>query len=146
MMKAGEIVTTQARLKEILGAAKTIAIIGLSSNPDRDSYKVAAYLQKQGYRIIPISPKGTELLGEKVFRSLDEVSEDVDIVNVFRRPEDILPHAHEAIRKNAGTFWMQLGIENQEAAELLVEAGLDVVMNRCTKVDHDTFIKKNILI
>lgn len=146
IMKKGRIVSTNSDLKHILESAKTIAIVGLSANPSKDSNKVARYLKENGFKIIPVHPKEEEILGEKAVSSLDEISEPVDIVNVFRRPEQIVPHAEEAIRNGAGVFWMQLGIENQEAAELLNEAGVDVVMNRCTKVDYESFFKKSILV
>lgn len=145
-MNTGEIVTSHKRLKEILENAKIIAVLGLSPKPERDSHKVARYLQNEGYRIIPVRPAQKELLGEKAYKNLDEVAEPVDIVNVFRSSDQVLPHAHEAIRNGAKVFWMQLGIENMEAARLLTEAGIDVVMNRCTKVDHESYFKKNILI
>lgn len=145
-MKTGEIVTSDRRLKEILENAKTIAVVGLSPKPERDSHQVAKYLQEAGYKIVPVRPAQKEILGEKAYETLDEVAEQIDIVDVFRSSEQVMPHAREAIRIGARVFWMQLGIENMEAAKLLTEAGIDVVMNRCTKVDHDSFFKKNILI
>ncbi len=145
-MKKGTIVNSEAEFKKILKDAKVIAVIGLSAKPERDSNKVARYLKENGYRIIPVNPVEDEILGEKVVRSLDEIDEPVDIVNVFRRSEQVMPHAEEAVRNGAKVFWMQLGIENKEAAALLNDAGLDVIMNRCTKVDYESFFKKNILV
>jgi hypothetical protein len=144
-MKPGKIITEDSDIKEILENTKTIAILGLSPKPERESNKVAIYLKGQGYRIIPVRPGQKEILGQSVFATLDDIKENVDIVDVFRNPEQILPHAQEAMRMQAKVFWMQLGIENQEAAMLLVKAGIDVVMNKCIKIEHDRLCKKNIL-
>ena len=144
-MKPGKIITEDSDIKEILENTKTIAIIGLSPKPERESNKVAIYLKGQGYRIIPVRPGQKEILGQSVFATLDDIKENVDIVDVFRNPEQILPHAHEAMRVQPKVFWMQLGIENQEAAMLLVKAGIDVVMDKCIKIEHDRLCKKNIL-
>ena len=145
-MKKGKVVNSEAELKKILEEAKVIAIVGLSAKPERDSHKVARYLKENGYKIIPVNPVEDEILGEKVVRSLDEIDGPVDIVDVFRKPDQVMPHAEEAVRIGAKVFWMQLGIENQDAAALLNDAGLDVIMNRCTKVDYESFFKKNILV
>jgi predicted CoA-binding protein len=117
--------------------ARTIAVVGLSPKPERDSNMVAKYLKDHGYRIIPVRPAQKEILGEKAYSSLDDIDESMDIVNVFRNPAQIMPHAHEAIRVKPKLFWMQVGIENQKAAELLTKAGIDVVMNKCIMVEHD---------
>ena len=127
-MKPGKIITEDSDIKDILENAKTIAILGLSPKPERDSYKVARYLKDHGYCIIPVRPGQQEILGQSAYASLDDIKGNVDIVDVFRNPEQILPHAHEAIRMQPKVFWMQLGIENQEAASLLIKAGIDVVM------------------
>lgn len=144
-MKPGKIITEDSDIKEILENTKTIAILGLSPKPERESNKVAIYLKGQGFRIIPVRPGQKEILGQSVFATLDDIKEHVDIVDVFRNPEQVLPHAHEAIRMQPKVFWMQLGIENQKAASLLVKAGIDVVMNKCIKIEHDRLCKKNIL-
>jgi uncharacterized protein len=144
-MKPGKIVTEDSDIKEILENTKTIAILGLSPKPERESNKVAIYLKGQGFRIIPVRPGQKEILGQSVFATLDDIKEHVDIVDVFRNPEQILPHAQEAMRMQPKVFWMQLGIENQQAAMLLVKAGIDVVMNKCIKIEHDRLCKKNIL-
>ena len=144
-MKSGKIITEISDIKDILENAKTIAILGLSPKPDRDSNRVARYLKDHGYRIIPVRPGQQEILGQSAYATLDDIKENVDIVDVFRNPEQILPHAHEAIRMQPKVFWMQLGIENQEAASLLIEAGIDVVMNKCIKIEHDRLCKKHIL-
>jgi len=135
-MKTGRIITADADIKTILSSSKTIAVLGLSPKPGRDSYQVAAYLKDRGYTVIPVRPAQAEILGEKAYPSLDDVPGPVDIVDVFRSSEQILPHAHEALRRKPGTFWMQEGIENREAAALLTAAGIDVVMDRCIKREH----------
>ena len=144
-MKPGKIITEDSDIKDILENAKTIAILGLSPKPDRASNEVARYLKDHGYRIIPVRPGQKEILGQRTYATLDDIKENVDIVDVFRNPEQILPHAHEAIRMQPKVFWMQLGIENQEAASLLVKAGIDVVMNKCIKIEHGRLCKKNTL-
>ena len=144
-MKPGKIITEDSDIKDILDNAKTIAILGLSPKPERDSNRVAIYLKDHGYSIIPVRPGKQEILGQSAYATLDDIKENVDIVDVFRNPEQILPHAHEAIRIQPKVFWMQLGIENQEAATLLVKAGIDVVMNKCIKIEHDRLCKKDIL-
>ncbi len=130
------------QIRGILSRARTIAVVGLSANPWRTSHAVAAYLQKQGYRIVPVNPKeaGGTILGEKVYPDLPSIPDPVDIVNVFRRPEEVPPHAEEAIRIGAPVLWLQLGIINEEAARRAREAGLTVVMNRCIMVDHQSLL------
>jgi predicted CoA-binding protein len=135
-MKTGRMITHDADIKDILASSKTVAVIGLSPKPDRDSYQVAEYLKSQGYTIIPVRPAQAEILGEKAYPGLDDVPGTVDIVDVFRRPEQIMTHAHEALRRKPKVFWMQEGVENREAAALLTAAGIDVAMNRCIKRDH----------
>jgi len=132
-------------IAQILNDSKTVAIVGLSNKPDRASYGVADYLQGQGYRIIPVNPAyaGEEILGERVHASLQEAADAlapsgtrIDIVDCFRKSEDIPPLARDAIAIRAGCLWMQLEIENQAAADLARAAGLDVVMNHCMKIEH----------
>ena len=123
-------------IRQILETAKTIAVVGLSDKPDRDSYQVAEYLQEHGYRIIPVNPTVNEVLGEKSYASLTDIPEQVDIVDVFRKPDAVLPVAQEAIDAGAATLWLQLGVVNQEAAEKAEAAGLQVVMDRCIKIEH----------
>lgn len=135
-MKTGRILNTDEDVKAALASAKTVAIVGLSPKPDRDSYQVAAYLQQRGYRVLPVRPAQAEILGEKAFASLDDIPGLVDIIDVFRSSDQVLPHAREALRLKPKLFWMQEGIENHEAAALLTAAGIDVVMNRCIKHDH----------
>lgn len=142
-MKSGKIITEDDEIRDILENTRTIAILGLSPKPDRESNKVGRYLKDQGYRIIPVRPGQKEILGERAYSALYDIQENVDIVDVFRNPSQIVPHAHEAIRVQPKIFWMQLGIENQEAATLLTDAGIDVVMNKCIKIEHDRLCKKN---
>jgi len=140
-MKSGQIIVEDEKIRAMLEQAGTIAIVGLSPKVERDSNMVARYLKAKGYRVVPIRPGQKEILGEKAYASLDGLEESVDIVNVFRNPGQIVPHAHEAIRIKPRVFWMQLGIENQEAAELLAARGIDVVMNRCIKVEYERLCK-----
>lgn len=135
-MQPGEIITDDDKIRQLLEETKTIAVLGLSPKPERDSNRVAGYLKQKGYRIIPVRPGQKEVLGEKAYASLDDLDETVDIINAFRNPDQVLPHAREAIRLKPKAFWMQLNIENQEAAALLTEAGIDVIMNRCIKIEH----------
>lgn len=144
-MKLGKIITEDDDIQRTLENAKTIAIVGLSPKPERDSNSVARYLKNQGYRIIPVRPGQKEILGEKAYATLDDIQEPVDIVDVFRNPAQMVPHAREAARLSPKVFWMQLDIENPEAAALLTEAGIDVIMNKCIKIEHDRLCKKNVL-
>ena len=121
---------------EILKKCKTIAVVGLSSNPRRPSYEVTEYMHRAGYRIIPVNPNETEVLGEKSYARLEDVPETIEIVDVFRRAEDVLPVAESAIRVGAKVLWMQLGIENAAAAECARAAGLIVVEDACIFVEH----------
>jgi predicted CoA-binding protein len=123
-------------IKEILENYKTIAVIGLSSQTWRPSYSVSRYMQSVGYRIIPVNPRETEVLGEKAYPSLDEVPEPIEIVDIFRRPEYVPEIVEAAIRLKARVIWMQLGVGNEAAAERARAAGLEVVMERCILVEH----------
>jgi uncharacterized protein len=121
---------------QILRGAKNIAVVGLSSNPMRASHGVAEYLKAAGYRIIPVNPNETEVLGEKAYARLEDVPEPVDIVDVFRRAEEVPAVAESAIGIGAKVLWMQLGIENAAAAERARGAGLVVVEDSCLMVEH----------
>ena len=136
-MKPGKIINDDNIIRHMLINARTIAVVGLSPKPERDSNIVAGYLKDHGYRIIPVRPAQKEILEEKAYSSLDDIDESIDIINVFRNPAQVMPHAYEALRIKPKLFWMQLGVENQEAAELLAKAGIDVVMNRCIMLEHD---------
>jgi predicted CoA-binding protein len=125
-------------IDEIVRSSHRIAVVGLSANPTRPSYDVAAYLQRQGYEIIPVNPtEEGPILGQKVYRDLASVPGEIDIVDVFRRSEAIPPIAEAAVQRGGiKTFWMQLGIRNDEAAQLLRDRGIAVVEDRCLKVEH----------
>ncbi len=123
-------------ITKILRESKNIAVVGLSSNPMRPSYGVTEYMQGAGYRIIPVNPNETEVLGEKSYARLEDVPEKIDIVNVFRRAEDVAPVVKSAVRIGAKVVWMQTGIENEEAAEKARGAGLVVIEDACILVEH----------
>ncbi len=120
----------------LLASAHTIAVVGLSPREDRPSHDVARYLQAAGFRIIPVNPGATEILGEKSYASLDDVPGPVDIVDIFRKPAEVPPVVDAAIRKGAKAVWMQSGIVHNAAADAARAAGLVVVMDRCLKVEH----------
>jgi len=123
-------------LRRILRSARTIAIVGLSAEWHRPSFFAAKYMQEHGYRIVPVNPRYPEILGERCHASLETVDVPIDIVDVFRRTEDVLPIARQAIAIGAKCLWQQIGLKNLEAARLASEAGLDVVMDRCVKIEH----------
>lgn len=123
-------------LKHLLSTTKTIAVFGCSADPSKASYRVAAYLQAQGYRMVPVSPRGGEILGETVYPDLASIPFAVDLVDVFRPPADCPPVATQAVAIRAKTLWLQLGIVSAEAAAIAVAGGLAVVMDRCTLIEH----------
>jgi uncharacterized protein len=123
-------------IADILRETKTIAVVGLSSNPCRSSFEVAHYLQSAGYRIIPVNPNEQEVLGEKSFARLEDIPEKVDLVDVFRRAEGVPPVAESAVKIGAKVLWMQLGIENAGAADLAQRAGLTVIEDACLLVEY----------
>jgi len=123
-------------IAEVLKRHHTIGVVGLSSDPGRPSYGVAQYMRSVGYRIIPVNPNETEVLGEKSYARLEDVPEKIEIVNIFRRPEEVSPAVEGAIRIAAKVVWMQLGIEHRVAAEKARTAGLIVVMDACIFVEH----------
>ena len=123
-------------LRRILRDNRTIAVVGLSANWYRPSFFAAKYMQEHGYRIIPVNPQYEEVLGEKCYKSLREIPGKVDIVDCFQKTERILPLAEEAIAIGARVLWQQIGVVNQAAADLAAAAGLDVVMDRCVKIEH----------
>jgi predicted CoA-binding protein len=125
-------------ITEILQRAKTIAVVGLSANPLRPSHGVAAYLQAQGYHIIPVNPQIEVALGEKAYASLLDVPEKVDIVNIFRRPEFVEEVVDQAIRLGVPTVWMQEEVIHEKAAQKARHAGIFVVMDRCILLEHRT--------
>jgi uncharacterized protein len=121
---------------DILKKYRTVAVVGLSSNPMRPSHGVAQFLQASGYRIIPVNPNEREVLGEKSYARVEDVPEKIEIVDIFRRAEDVPPVVEGAIRAGAKVVWMQLGIENEGAAEKARAAGITVVMDACMLIAH----------
>lgn len=128
-------------IKNLLETAKTIAVVGLSDNPDRTSYQISKIMQECGYRIIPVNPTVDEVLGEKSYSSLLEIKEPIDIINVFRRPEFLPEIAKEAAQTNCKVFWAQQGIVNEEAYQYLNNKGFTVIMDLCIKVAHAVLVK-----
>jgi hypothetical protein len=124
------------QVAEILRVCRTIAVVGLSAKRYRPSYGVAEYMQRAGYRIIPVNPHETEVLGEKCYPDIESVPEPIDIVDIFRRSEFVPEIVEAAIRKGAKVIWMQEGVIHEEAARRAQEAGLEVVMDRCILKDH----------
>jgi predicted CoA-binding protein len=133
----------RAQIKNLLVEAKTIAVVGLSDNPERTSYQISKEMQARGYRIIPVNPNISQSLGEKAVSSLLEIDQPVDIVNIFRRSEKVMPVVEEAIRIKLYAIWMQLGVVNANAAQLAKEHGIVVIMDRCIKVEHALVIPHN---
>ena len=123
-------------MKHILSTARTVASVGLSANPQKDSNEAGQYLKDHGYKVIPVNPTATEILGEKSYPSLADVPEKIDVVQIFRKSEDVPPIVEEAIRIGAQAVWMQEDIVNEQAAERAREAGLMVVMGVCMKKTH----------
>lgn len=131
-------------LKEILKNCKAVAVVGISLKDDRPSYRVAAFLQSQGYHIIPVRPDGDTILGEKVYRTLTEIPQEIkiDVVDIFRKSEEVPPIVEESIRRGVKAIWMQEGVIHQEAGEKAERAGLTVVMDRCMKKEHERLINQ----
>jgi predicted CoA-binding protein len=127
-------------IQRVLNNAKTIAIVGLSRNELRASYFVGYYLQRHGYRVIPVNPREREILGEKSFGSLLDVPVPVDIVNVFRTPDALPAIAGEAVKIGAGNLWCQFSVVNEEGARIAEAGGVSVVMDRCIKVEHARYV------
>ena len=128
--------TDESTITRILKNCRTIAVVGLSSNPARPSYRVAAYMQSQGRRVIPVNPNETNVLGESAYPSLAAVPGTIDLVDIFRKSEDVLPIVEDAIARGAKAVWMQEGIINEQAAVRARESGLLVVMDRCWLKEH----------
>jgi predicted CoA-binding protein len=123
-------------IKAILEKYKTVAIVGLSPKPERDSYKVAKYLKENHYRIVPVNPGQKEILGEKCYPNLKAIPFPIDVVDIFRKPEAISPVVDDGIEIGAKVVWMQLGLAHNQAADKARKAGLEVVMNKCIKIEH----------
>jgi predicted CoA-binding protein len=129
--------STSDEIRDMFANTKTIAVLGLSPDPSKASYRVAKYLKEQGFKIVPVYPKEEEILGEKVYRSLADIPFEVDMVDVFRKPAALKAIAEATIaRGDVKFFWAQQGIVNNEAAEMAEKAGLKVVQNKCTMVEH----------
>ncbi len=123
-------------IRRILAQSKTLAVVGLSAHWYRPSHFAAKYMQGKGYRIIPVNPAYREVLGERCHPDLASIGEPVDIVDCFRKSEDIVPIAREAVAIKARVLWLQLGVRNEEATRIALDAGLDVVVDRCVKIEH----------
>jgi uncharacterized protein len=123
-------------LRRILRESKVIAVVGLSADWFRPSYFAAKYMQEHGYRVIPVNPKYSEILGQKCYPSLRDIHQPVDMVDVFRKTADVMPIAQDAIAIGAKVLWQQLGVRNEEAAAKARAAGLETVMDRCVKIEH----------
>jgi predicted CoA-binding protein len=128
-------------IAQLLKNSRTIAVVGLSSNPMRASYGVSEYMQREGYRIIPVNPQETEILHEKAYAKLEDIPEPVDIVDVFRRPEFVPAIVDSAIAIGAKSVWLQEGVVHEEAAAKARKAGLSVVMDRCILKDHRRYLR-----
>ena len=133
-----ELGSTAERVSWVLSNCRNIAVVGLSPKPDRASFDVAQYMQSRGYRIIPVNPNATEVLGQKAYPSLTEAArhERIDLVNCFRNSEDIAPIAREALAIGARALWLQLGIRHDESVREATQAGLVAIQDRCLKIDH----------
>jgi len=128
-----------AVIRRLISGARTVAIVGMSADPQKASAFVASYLQHEGYRIVPVNPRGGRVLGETIYPDLASIPDPVDIVDVFRPPAETLDVARQAVAIGARALWLQLRIVNFEAAEIAAAAGLDVVMDRCLKMEHGRF-------
>lgn len=138
-VNAGAFATTAFDRLRILRSARTIAMVGLSSNPFRPSHFAAIYLLAEGYNVIPVNPREKEILGRRCYASLRDIPEPVDLVDIFRDPQAVPPIIEEAIAIGAKVIWMQLGVINEPAAQRAHEAGLEVVMDACVKIEHARF-------
>jgi uncharacterized protein len=127
-------------IQRVLHTARTIAIVGLSDNELRASYFVGYYLRRHGYRVVPVNPRQTEILGQKCYPSLPDVPEQVDIVDVFRTPDALPRIAREAVAIQAGVLWCQFGVISEEGAKIAEDGGVTVIMDRCLKVEHARYL------
>jgi predicted CoA-binding protein len=132
----GQSYATRSDIDEVLQRYRSIAIVGLSGNPEKDSYRVANYMKENGYRVIPVNPNYRTIIDEECYPSLLDVPDRLEIVNIFRKPETVAEIVDQAILKNASAIWMQEGIVSDPAAEKAREAGLKVIMDRCIMVEH----------
>ena len=132
----GQVVDDIAGIRRILAQSRTIAVVGLSANWNRPSHFAAKYMQEKGYTVIPVNPAYAEVLGQRCYPDLAAIGAPVDIVDCFRKPADIVPIAREAVAIGAKVLWLQLGIRNEEATRIALDGGLDVVIDRCVKIEH----------
>jgi len=132
----GQVVDDIAGIRRILAQSRTIAVVGLSANWNRPSHFAAKYMQEKGYTVIPVNPAYAEVLGQRCYPDLAAIGGPVDIVDCFRKPADIVPIAREAVAIGAKVLWLQLGIRNEEATRIALDGGLDVVIDRCVKIEH----------
>ena len=139
-MHPNDISTQPEAIRSLLQQARTIAVVGISAKPDRPSHEVAHYLQRAGYTIIPVNPAYEEVLGQKCYPNLHEVPVKIDLVDVFRKPAEVMGVVDEAIAVGAGSVWLQLGVIAPDAADKAAAAGLKVVSDRCTKIEHRRLI------
>ncbi|HEX9005762.1 MAG TPA: CoA-binding protein [Bacteroidota bacterium] len=137
------LLTSDSDIDQLLRTSQTIAVVGLSANPGRDSYRVSLYMQQQGYTIIPVNPTVQEVLGARSVPDLEQIGRPVDIVDIFRRSEHVPAIVEAAIRTGARAVWTQLGIVHEEAARRAVEAGLTVVIDRCLLIEHRRFRRRH---
>lgn len=135
-MHPNDISTQPEAIRSLLQQARTIAVVGISARHDRPSHEVAHYLQRAGYTIIPVNPAYEEVLGQKCYPNLHEVPVKIDLVDVFRKPAEVMAVVDEAIAVGAGSVWLQLGVIAPDAADKAAAAGLKVVSDRCTKIEH----------
>ena len=139
------IIGTDDEVRELLKATKTVAVIGIKMEEDRPAYYVPKYMQDAGCKVIPVPvfyPEATEIMGEKVYRSLAEIPSEVDMVNIFRKPSDVPIHLEDILAKKPKSVWMQSGIRNDDVAEALAKAGIKVVQDMCLMVEHRALIKR----
>ena len=122
---------TDNQIRKILTSSKTIAVVGISTNPEKSAHYVPRYLQSKGYNIIPINPNSEQILGKQCLKSIEDIKETVDIIQIFRPSDQVLPFVKSAISKKPKTIWLQKGIHNTQAEEIALEKGIDVVFNRC---------------
>jgi uncharacterized protein len=122
---------SQEEIFDILRKYKTIAVVGMSKNPEKDAYRIPEYLMKKGYRVIPVNPSAEEILGQKSYKALADVPDEIDVVDMFRPSEEIPNYVSDVLKKKPKAFWEQLGIHNPEAEEKVASAGIKVVFDRC---------------
>jgi predicted CoA-binding protein len=127
-------------IPQILSEYKNIAVVGVSTKPDRDSHSVARFMLMKDYNMVPVNPVYPEVLGKTCYPSLLDIPEKIELVDIFRKPDQVLPIVEQAIQIGAKAVWMQLGVINEEAAELALDSGLEVVMNRCWKIEYQNYL------